>query len=171
MNDRKLLFQGRRFRVERVDWTAADGVPRTHEVIRHPGAVVILPLLDQRRLCLIRNYRPSVDQTLYELPAGTLEAGEEPAAAARRELAEETGYRAGRIERALSFYSSPGICDEILHLFVAEELQPGPMALEAGEVIQPHVCTWEESLEMIHRGEIQDAKTLIGLLYFNRQKR
>jgi ADP-ribose pyrophosphatase len=164
----KLLFQGRRFRVERVEWTDAGGATRVHEVVRHPGAVVILPLLDDGRLCLIRNHRPAVGRTLYELPAGTLEPGEDPAAAAQRELAEETGYRAGKLEHMLDCYSSPGICDELLHLFAAKELQPGPMALEAGEVIQPHLCTWDEAREMVRRDEIQDAKTLLGLLFYER---
>ena len=166
MSNPNILFQGRRFRVERAVQVTPDGVEHVREVVRHPGAVVILPLLDDGRLCFVRNYRVAVDQTLIELPAGTLEPGEDPAETAARELAEETGYRAGRIEHLLTFCMSPGILDEQMHLFLAETLQPGPMALEAGEDIEPMLCTWQESLEMVCRGEIRDAKTLVGLLYY-----
>lgn len=166
MNEPKILFQARRFRVEQVVQVTPDGVEHIREIVRHPGAVVILPLLDDGRLCFVQNYRVAVGQTLIELPAGTLEPGEDPAETARRELAEETGYRAGRIEHLLTFCMSPGILDERMHLYLAEQLQPGPMALEAGEDIQPLLCTWEESLKMIRRGDIRDAKTLAGLLYY-----
>ena len=103
---------------------------------------------------------------MIELPAGTLEPDEDPAETARRELAEETGYRAGRIEHLITFWMSPGILDERMHLYLAEELQPGPTALEAGEDIQPLLCTWDEAMEMVRRGEIRDAKTLVGLLHY-----
>jgi ADP-ribose pyrophosphatase len=166
MGNPTVLFQGRRFRVERAVQVTPDGVEHVREVVRHPGAVVILPLLDDGRLCFVRNYRVAVGQTLIELPAGTLEPGEDPAQTALRELAEETGYRAGKIEHVLTFCMSPGILDEQMHLYVARQLQPGPMALEAGEDIQPLLCTWDASFEMMRRGEIRDAKTLVGLLYY-----
>ena len=166
MSKPDILFQGRRFRVERAVQVTPDGVEHVREVVRHPGAVVILPLLNDGRLCFVRNYRVAVDQTLIELPAGTLESGEDPAETAARELAEETGYRTGHIKHLLTFCMSPGILDEQMHLYLAENLQPGPMALEAGEDIEPMLCTWEESLEMVRRGEIRDAKTLVGLLYY-----
>jgi ADP-ribose pyrophosphatase len=166
MNNSKILFQGRRFRVERAVQVTPDGAKHDREVVRHPGAVVILPLLDDGCVCFVRNYRVAVDQTLIELPAGTLEPDEDPAHTALRELAEETGYRAGNIEHLLTFCMSPGILDERMHLYLASRLLPGPMALEAGEDIQPLVCTWEESLEMIQRGDIRDAKTLVGLMYY-----
>jgi ADP-ribose pyrophosphatase len=166
MSEPEILYQGWRFRVERAVQVTPDGVRHPREVIRHPGAVVILPLLDDGRVCFVRNFRVAVGQTLIELPAGTLEPDEPPIETARRELAEETGYRAGRIEHLLSFCMSPGILDERMHLFLATELQPGPTALEAGEDIQQLVLGWEESLEMARRGEINDAKTLVGLLYY-----
>jgi len=161
-----ILFQGRRFCVEQAVQTTPDGVEHVHEVVRHPGAVVILPLLDDGRLCLLRNYRVAVDQTLIELPAGTLEPNEDPLETARRELTEETGYRAGRIEHLLTFCMSPGILDEQMHFYVADALQPGPTALEAGEDIQTLLCTWSEAIEMARRGDIRDAKTLVALLYY-----
>ena len=114
----------------------------------------------------MRNVRPAVGQTLIELPAGTLEPGEDPAETARRELAEETGYRAGRIEHLISFYSSPGICDEHMHLYLAQDLTAGPMSLDPGEELEPLLCSWDEALAMIHSGRIHDAKTLAGLLWW-----
>ena len=166
MSNHDVLYQGRRFRVERAVQVTPDGAEHVREVVRHPGAVVILPLLDDGRLCLLRNYRVAVQQTLIELPAGTLEPDEDPADTARRELAEETGYRAGHIEHLLTFLMSPGILDERMHLYLAKDLRPGPTALEAGEDIQPLLCTWDEAMEMVRRADIRDAKTLVGLLYY-----
>ena len=166
MSNSDILFQGRLFRVERAVQTMPDGSRHLREVVRHQGAVVILPLLDDGRVCFVWNYRVAVEETLFELPAGTLEVGEDPAETAVRELAEETGYRAGRIEPLLSFWMSPGILDERMYLFLAQDLQPGPMALEAGEAIEPMLCTFEEALEMARRGDIHDSKTLVGLLYY-----
>ena len=107
----ELLLTGRMFQVVRRESVAADGRRHVREVIRHPGAVVLLPILDDGRVVLIRNRREAVGQHLVELPAGTLEPGEDPMAAAHRELAEETGYRAGTMELLVSFFSSPGILD------------------------------------------------------------
>jgi ADP-ribose pyrophosphatase len=165
MNRGETLFSGCRFRVERVVQTTPDGTEHPREVVRHPGAVVILPILDDGRICLVKNYRVAVDETLIELPAGTLEAGEEPATTAQRELAEETGYRLGRIEHLADFYMSPGILDEKMYLFLATSLQAGNMALEPGEEIQTMLATRQEAIEMVRDGRIHDSKTMLGLLY------
>ena len=161
-----VLFDGTRFRVEQVLQTTPDGRQHARQIVRHPGAVTLLPLLDDGRICFVQNYRVSVAQTLIELPAGTLEPGEDPAATARRELAEETGYRAGRIEPLATFYMSPGILDERMVLYLATELEPGPMSLDAGEDIRPLLCTWSEALDMVRDGRIRDAKSMLGLLYY-----
>jgi ADP-ribose pyrophosphatase len=166
MSDSVILFEGQRFRVERAVQVTPDGARHVREVVRHPGAVVVLPLLDDGRICFVRNYRVAVAETLIELPAGTLEPDEDPKETALRELAEETGYRAGRIEHLFTFWMSPGILDERMYLYLAENLTPGPMALEAGEDIRPLLCTWQEVLEMAERGDIRDAKTLVGLLHY-----
>jgi ADP-ribose pyrophosphatase len=166
MNNPNILFQAQRFRVERVVQTMPDGSRHVREVVRHPGAVVILPLLDDGRICFVRNYRVAVAQTLIELPAGTLEPDEDPAATALRELAEETGYRADRLEHLITFCMSPGILDEQMHLYLAQDLRPGPTALEAGEDIQSLLCTWDEALQMARQGDIHDGKSLVGLLYY-----
>jgi ADP-ribose pyrophosphatase len=167
MNAPEILFRARRFNVERVEQVMPDGSRHVREIVRHPGAVVLLPLLDDGRVCFVRNFRAAVGQTLIELPAGTLEPHEDPIETAVRELAEETGYRAGRVEHVLTFCMSPGILDEQMHFFVAEQLQPGPTSFDAGEDIQPLLCTWDEALEMVGRGEIHDAKTLAALLYYH----
>jgi len=166
MSDPELLFEGRRFRVERVIQTTPDGAEHLREVVRHPAAVTILPLLDDGRVCFVRNYRVAVEEMLIELPAGIIEPDEDPAETARRELAEETGYRAGAIELLKAFYMSPGILDEQMYLYLATSLEPGPAAPEPGEDLQPLVATWDEALEMARDGRIRDAKTLVGLLFY-----
>ena len=166
MKGPKLLFEGRRFRVEQVVQVTPDGTEHVRHVVRHPQAVTVLPLLDDGRVCFVQNYRVAVEQTLVELPAGCVEPGEDPALTARRELAEETGYRAGRIELLTTFYTSPGVLDERMYLYLATSLEPGPSAPEPGEDLRPLLRTWQQALEMARDGRIQDAKTLAGLLYY-----
>ena len=164
IRDRQLLLDTDRFRVERVRRILPDGVEDERAIVRHPGAVAIVPLLDPETVCLIRNWRVAVERPLIELPAGTLEPGEAPDVAAVRELAEETGYRAEKIEPLGAFFLSPGIMDERMHLFLASPVHPGPIAREAGEQIENLVLPWSEALRMVHAGEIEDAKTIVGLL-------
>ena len=166
MNEPQIVFQGIRFRVERTTQTGADGAEHVRDIVRHPGSVAIVPLLADGRVCLIENYRVAAGQKLLELPAGTLEPGEDPLACARRELAEETGYRAGQIRPLATFYLSPGILDERMSLYLATSLEPGPMALEAGEDILTRSTPWAEALAMVVDGRIQDAKTMLGLLFW-----
>jgi len=147
---------------------SADGMTHEREIIVHPGSVVVLPLVDPNRVCLIRNFRVAVGEALIELPAGTLEPGEDPLQTAGRELAEETGYRAGKLEKLSEFYMSPGILCERMHLFLANELTPGQEGREPGEEIENLVVSWTEALRMAQCGEIRDAKTLVGLLYYER---
>ena len=165
MSDSEVLLTGKIFQVVRKTLVSPGGKRRERQVIRHPGAVVLLPLLDDGRIVLIRNYRIAAEEYLIELPAGTLEPNEEPLAAAHRELAEETGYRARRMERLTTFYSSPGILEERMHLYRATGLQPGPTELQGDEEIETLLTTREDALAMIRDGRIKDAKTLVGLLY------
>lgn len=162
------LLSGKRFRVVRRYRRLRCGTVLSREIVVHPGAVTILPLIDRDRVCLIRNYRSAVGRTLLELPAGTLEAGEDPAVCAARELAEETGYRAGRLERACEFFMSPGILDERMYVFVASELTAGESALEVGEEIERVVVAWDEAMRLVRSGDIQDAKSLVGLMWYDR---
>jgi len=161
---RQIVHRGRKIQVAIETAVEADGRTVQRDVILHPGAVAILPLVDAEHICLLRNHRPVVGETLWEIPAGTLEPNEEPAHAAVRELAEETGYTAASWQRLGAFYPSPGVLSETTHLFVAGDLTPGKMQLEAGEQIEPHVVTWQQALTWARDGTIRDAKTLIALL-------
>src|SRR5262245_25381077 len=169
MSDRvEELFSGRKFRVVRHTQRLSDGTTAIRETVQHPGAVTILPILPDERVCLIRNYRVAVNETLIELPAGTLEAGEDPARCAERELVEETGFRPGRIEKLTEFFMSPGILNERMHLFLATELVAGDAELEAGEQIELAITAWDEAMTWVREGRIRDAKTLVGLLFYDR---
>jgi ADP-ribose pyrophosphatase len=167
---REVVLKAGRFDVVRLTYRSADGAAHTREVARHPGAVTILPILDDGRVCLIRNYRVAVDQTLIELPAGTLEPGEAPSTTAARELEEETGYRATQVRELCEFFMSPGILSERMVLFLATGLTPGPTRLEGGELIEPCVVPWEEAMALVERGEVRDAKSLVGLLWYDRHR-
>lgn len=160
----QVLLTAQRFRVEAVHRADATGQILRREVVRHPGAVTIVPLLAEQRVCLIRNYRVAVARTLIELPAGTLEPPEAPQVTAARELAEETGYRAGQLTRLAAFFLSPGILDERMHLFLATQLTAGAARREAGEEIENLVVPWPQAIEWALNGTIEDAKTLVGIL-------
>jgi ADP-ribose pyrophosphatase len=171
MNEPELLYQAKRFRVERVTQQSADGTRHVKDIIRHPGAVAIVPILDDGRICFVENFRAAVDQRLIELPAGTLEPPEEPIKTALRELAEETGYRAAHIEHLTTMCMSPGILDEKMYVYFASGLTVGAMALEAGEDIRVLRLTWQEALGMVRDGRIRDAKSIAALLYYDTFRR
>lgn len=165
------LLKAKRFDVVQVNEKLPDGGRRVREVIRHPGSVVVVPLPSADAVCLVEVVRVAVGDTLLELPAGTLDREESLVDAACRELAEETGYRAGRIEAVGGFWMSPGILRERMHLFVATDLEPGPQALEPGEQIRVRVVPWPEAVEMCLDGRIEDAKTVAGILLIDARRR
>ncbi len=162
----EVLLRARSFAVVRRQVAGPQGRTVSKDVIRHPGAAVVLPLLDDGRIVFIENFRVPAGRRLLELPAGTLDVGEDPAATAVRELAEETGYRAGVLEPLVRFYSSPGLLDEVMHLFVATRLEPGEPRLQHDEDIVTRLLSWPEAWELLRTGGVEDAKTIAGLLYY-----
>jgi ADP-ribose pyrophosphatase len=165
---RQVLCEGKRVQFARDTIVLPDGRTTERDVVLHPGAVAMLALPDEGHVCLLRNRRLSVGETLWEIPAGTLEPGEEPAGAAVRELAEETGYRAARWRRLAEFYPSPGILSERMFLFLAQDLAPGPMHLEADEELEPRIVSWSDAVAWTLDGTIRDAKTLVAVLMWER---
>ena len=166
----KKVFRARRFDVEEVYQALGNGAFLPRHVIRHPGAVVILPLVDVQHVCLIRTYRVAVDQWLLELPAGTLEPNEAPILTAGRELIEETGFHASKIEHIHTFRMSPGILDEKMHFFVASQLTMDNPQRELGEQIDNQIMSWSEIDRHLRDGKIEDAKTLVALLWYLRYR-
>jgi ADP-ribose pyrophosphatase len=164
-----MIHQGKVFGVERRTWTDSRGNALQKDIVRHPGAVLVVPVLDADRIVMIRNHRVAVDQRLWEFPAGTLNAGEPPAVAAARELEEETGYRAASISPLAEFYTSPGFADERMHAFVAERLEQVGQRLEAGEDIEVAVVAVEQALRMADEGELEDGKSIVALLLWSRR--
>jgi ADP-ribose pyrophosphatase len=166
--EKQVIFDGKKVRLEIHHLEDAEGKRIRREVCVHNGAVVILPFVDQERILLLRNRRYAVGQLLYELPAGTLEKGENPMNCAGRELEEETGYLAGRLKPIAKFYSSPGILTEKMFAFAAFDLTKTKPALEEGEEIEVMEVSFHQALEMIRHGEIEDAKTICALLMYER---
>lgn len=168
----KQLFSTERFTVEQRVSPGSGDEPIVREVVVHPGAVVILPILDDGRIVMIRNHRIAVGWELWELPAGTREPGEEPIETAGRELEEETGFHAGRLSPLIEFYSSPGFCTELMHTFVATDLSPVGQRLEPGERIVVETLSTDEVQRRLVAGEFKDGKTIAVLgTYFARLAR
>ena len=165
----ELLLSTSRFNVERQVFAGTDGRSVVREVVVHPGAVVILPIIDARRIVMIRNYRHTVEQELWELPAGTAEPNEAPIETARRELEEEAGYRAGTMAPLTEFFTSPGVLTERMFAFVATELQPVEQRLEVGERIVAEIVELDRARQWLINGELRDGKTIAALgTYFAR---
>jgi ADP-ribose pyrophosphatase len=165
---RKHIFQGRVIDVGTEEVTLPSGVTVTLDVIKHPGAALVVPL-DGDSVTLIKQWRHCAGGWLWELPAGTLDAGETPEACAAREIVEEAGVRAGRLEHAGAIFTAPGFCDEKIHIFIALDLEPDAARRDEDEVIaEVRVVPYDECLAMVARGEIQDAKTIAGLLHARR---
>jgi len=142
-----------------------NGGRATLDLIRHPGAAAVVPFLSDDEVLLIRQYRHAAGGTIYEVPAGKLEPGEAPDICASRELEEETGYRAGRIERLGEILTTPGFTDEKIHLYAAFELETAPQALEADEIIELAPMQLEAALELIWSGALTDAKSVVALVH------
>jgi ADP-ribose pyrophosphatase len=163
-----LLLKCRKFDVCRIPVPTRDGLDRQYEIIVHPGAVVMLPLLSANECILIRNFRRAVSRELWELPAGTLDVpGEPPEQAAARELEEEIGYRPATLTPLCEFYTSPGILTELIRAYVATGLTKTRQNLGATEEIMVETVKVSEALAMVRDGRIVDAKTIATLLRWN----
>lgn len=161
----KRVYAGRVLDLDVDEVEEPGGVRAVREVVRHRGSVAALPVHDDGRVVLIRQYRYAVGQDVWEIPAGRLDPGETPAEGARRELEEEVGLRASRLEPMSVFYTTPGFCDEVIHLFVATALTPAKQELGADEVIDDvRRVPLAEAMAMIARGEIRDGKTIAALV-------
>jgi ADP-ribose pyrophosphatase len=166
----ELVFDGRVVQGYKVQLRMPDGRVVRRDFLHYNGAVVVLPVLADGSMVLIRNYRFAVDEHLLEIPAGMLEEGEDPADCAARELAEETGYTAGRVERLGEFFTGPGTTDERMHAYLATELTDGEQNLEPYEEIRVELMPEARVREMILSGELHDGKTLAALsLYWLRK--
>lgn len=159
------VFEGRIFnvRIDRIRYP--DGAEHRIDVVEHPGSFTVLAMPSPREVVLVRQYRHAVGQSLWELPAGTAHPGEDPAAGAARELAEETGYRAGRLYRLGALYATPGFCTETMHFFAAEELTAGEQMLDEDERIEVATFSRDAAWRLVAQGEISDMKTVLGLLW------
>lgn len=161
--DSKKVFEGRVFDVT-VDTVRERDHTYIREVVHHHGSTVILPAFDDGTIALVRQYRHPAVKYLLELPAGTLNANEPPEHGAARELEEELGVRAGKLEKLSEFFVSPGFCEEKMWLYLATELRETEQRLEDDEFIEVVRVPIDRALQMITDGEIEDAKTIIGLL-------
>jgi ADP-ribose pyrophosphatase len=167
----KEIFDGRiiTVRLDRIRFD--DGQEMEMELVSHPGAAAVVPLLDNGRVVLIRQYRYTVDKYIWEIPAGRFNDREDSLSCAAREMEEEVGYRAGKILKLGSILTTPGFSDERIDIFLAKDLVKAERHLDPDEFIDVEDVTLDEALEMIARGEIEDSKTLIALFLTARKLR
>src|ERR1043165_3201992 len=159
----KKVFEGRIFDVS-IDTVREGDQTLVREVVSHPGSAVILPVFDDGTIALVRQYRHPAVKYLLELPAGTLNDRERPEVGGARELEEELGLIAGNLEKLAEFFVSPGFCEEKMWLYLARDLKETAQRLEEDELIEVGGLPFDRALQMISDGEIEDAKTIIGLL-------
>jgi len=162
--EKKEIYRGKILNVFVETVVLPNGASKDREVVRHAGAAAMVPLLDGGDVVLVKQYRYAVDRYLWEIPAGTLEEGESFIACAERELVEEIGYRAGRLELLNDIFPAPGYTDECIRIFLATGLTEDRQNLDDDEVLEAKPIAFGMALEMIYRGDIQDAKTITGLL-------
>lgn len=160
------IFEGKIINL-RVDTVELENQKYTkREIVEHKGASAIVAITDKNELLLVKQYRKAVEDFLYEIPAGLLNIAEEPIECALRELREETGYEAKKINKIIEFYTSPGFCNEKVHLFKAEELTFVATDFDEDECVETFAVTKEEAKKMIETGRIMDSKTLFGMQYW-----
>jgi ADP-ribose pyrophosphatase len=168
----KEIYKGRIIDLYLEEVELPNGHTSTREIVRHPGAVAVVAITPENKLLMVEQYRKPLGRTIVEIPAGKLEKGEEPITTARRELEEETGYTSTKLTPVISFYTSPGFADELVHLFIAENLEKLSEAaeLDEDEFVEVLEVTLEEAQEMIQNKRIYDAKTAYAVQYLLLEK-
>ncbi|MBM7604511.1 ADP-ribose pyrophosphatase [Metabacillus crassostreae] len=163
----KEIFKGRVIDLYVEEVELPNGKTSTREIVKHPGAVAVLALTNDHKIVMVEQYRKPLGRTIVEIPAGKLEKGEEPITTAKRELEEETGYTCEELEPLISFYTSPGFADELVHLFIAKNLEKltNKAELDEDEFVEVLEITLEEAQEMIVTQQIFDAKTAYAVQY------
>lgn len=164
------LYRGRILNLRLDTIVTPGGHTSTREVVEHGEAVAIVALDGEGNVLLVRQYRLPCEDFLWEIPAGNVDPGETPAEAAQRELQEETGYKAARMQRLGGFYVAPGYSSEYIHLFLATALEASPLLADADEEIELVCLALAEALALVHQGEIRDAKSIVGLLLAAREE-
>lgn len=167
---KQLAYQGRSISVWREQVTLPNGHVTPLDIVRHPGASAVVPFETERDVLLIRQFRYATGGTIWEVPAGKLDGGEAPALCAARELEEEAGRRAGRIEHLTTIWTTPGFTDERIHLFAAFDLEPVPQRHETDEVIELVQMPLEHALDLVWSGELADAKSALALIHAARHR-
>jgi len=167
----RTVAEGRVFRYERLRVTLPDGSPSERDVVRLPGGSVVVPVDQEGYVYLVSQFRAALNRVTLELPAGRLEPGELPEACAERELLEETGFRAGAVKHLTSVAPSPGYSDEILHIYMATDLEYDEADPDEGEFVNVIMFPMDEIIDMVADGDICDAKTIIGILFAEREMR
>lgn len=168
--ERRLIYRGRKIDLALQAVSLKDGSTKEREVVIHRGAVALVPMVDAGHVCLLKNHRYSVGETLIEVPAGTIDPGETPDSTALRELAEETGYLAERICRIAEWFVSPGFLTERMFLYLCEGLKAGPTEHQPDEQLEPMIVPWQEAVAMVDDGRIRDAKSMLAILYCDRRR-
>jgi ADP-ribose pyrophosphatase len=158
------VYDGKLLRVDRDRVRLPNGRETDLEIIRHPGASAVVPFVTPDEVLLVRQLRYATGGYILEVPAGTLEPGEAPEACAGREIVEEVGHRAGRLEALGSIYTTPGFTDEVIHLWAAHDLQPAAQDLEHDEILTVERMAFDRALELVRSGGIRDGKTVCALL-------
>jgi len=163
VNNSVTIHQGRVFKMMSENITLANGVSIDIDIIRHPGASAIVPLFSRNTVILIKQYRHAIGGYIWEIPAGTLDPNESAPVCAKRELIEETGYAADEWQKLGEITPVPGYSDERIHIFLAMDLAPSEQNLDKDEILDVHKVKFDDAIEMIYQGEIQDSKTICGL--------
>ncbi len=165
------IYRGRVVNLKIDEVELPNGRKSKREIIVHRGAAAILPIDDDGNIVMVKQYRKPAEKILLEIPAGTLEEGEDPLECAKRELIEETGFAAREFTPLISFYSTPGFTTERLHIYIAKGLYEESGEMDFDEFIEIEKIPFNEALSMVLEGKIEDAKTIIGILTFNEKSR